>query len=144
MLNVMRFTRLAIILLIVLTLSNCKKDSESAPNLLTSKTWKYGVIDKNPSTNPPGKNAYYAVHDCQMDHTFKFGSDGKLEQFLNNDDCGVNKTVITKTYTYNSKKKELWINEDKFTIAEESNSQIKYYIPITRTNGVENLIFLLQ
>lgn len=132
-------------LLIVLTLSNCKKDSESAPNLLTSKTWKYGLIDKNPSTNPPGANAYYAVHDCEKDDTFKFGSDGKSERFSNTNNCGVNEPpVLTRTYTYNSKTKELTINGDKFTIAEESNSQIKYYIPITRTNGVENLIFLLQ
>lgn len=145
MLPVKHFTSLVIMALIVLMLSSCKKNSESAPNLLTSKTWKFSLTDKNPATNPSGANAYYAVQNCEKDDTFKFGSDGKLEWFRNKDQCGINETpVVTRTYTYNHKTKELLIDGDKFILAEESKSQIKYYKPIARTNGFDNLIFLLQ
>ncbi|WP_106929423.1 hypothetical protein [Adhaeribacter arboris] len=149
MLNVTRFTRLVIIFSMAMALASCKKDSESAPNLWRSKTWKRGLIDKNPSTNPPGANVYYAVVDCEKDDTFKFGSDGKLEWFRNNDHCGINETpMVTQTYTFNRKTKELFIDSDKYSdtyiVVEETNSQIKFYIPITRANGVENMIFLLQ
>lgn len=125
--------------------SNCKKDSESSSNVLTLKTWQRGLNDKNPSTNPAGTVLYYPVQNCEKDDTFKFGTDGNLILNRNAAKCDQSESQIeTKAYTLNRTTKEFVIDGTKFTLAEESNSQIKYYAPIPTPTGFQYLVYLLQ
>jgi hypothetical protein len=50
----------------------------------------------------------------------------------------------TITYTLNRTTKEFVINGTTFTLAEELNSQIKYYALIPTPTGFQYLIYLLQ
>lgn len=131
--------------LIILTLSSCKKNSNNSSNILTNKIWKRALNDKNPSTNPQGEVIYYPVQNCEKDDTFKFSTDGSLLVNHGTIKCESNELQNeTQTYSLDRTKKELIINGIKFTLAEESSEQIKYYSVITQTSGFRYLIFLLQ
>jgi hypothetical protein len=85
------------------------------------------------------------VQNCEKDDTFKFGVDSKLEINKNSDKCDQNENQnSTQTYTLNRTTKEFIINVTKFTLAEESNNQIKYYEIVPSNTGFEYIIFLLQ
>ena len=59
--------------------------------------------------------------------------------------CEQNETQnTTQTYSLNRTTKEFTINGTKYILAEESNSQIKYYTTIPSGTGFQYLIFLLQ
>jgi len=136
---------LAIIPFTFFIFSGCKKDSKKTADILTSKTWKIGLTDKNPSTNPQGSIMYNPAPNCTMDDTFKFGPDGKLVLNRNTEKCGQNELQTeTQTYTINRATKKLTIDGMEFNLAEESNIQIKYYAAIPSTTGFVNMIFLLQ
>lgn len=141
----MKINLLAVFALTFLTFSACKKDNKNSSDPLTSRTWKRGMNDKNTSTNPKGTVSYYAVKNCEKDDTFKFGSDGNLFLNRSSDQCEPNESQTeTQTYTLNRTTKELVINGTKFTLAEESDSQIKYYAVLPPHTGFQYLIFLLQ
>lgn len=136
---------LLVILLSVFAFSNCKKESRSSPDILTSRTWKMGLNDLNPQTNSQGQTLYYPVQTCEKDDTFKFTQDGNFIINRNIDKCNENELQIeSQTYTLNRQTKKLIINGTVFTLVEVSNSQVKYYAPIPSTNGFKYQIFLLQ
>jgi hypothetical protein len=129
----------------LLAFSSCKKSVENPIDILTSKTWKKGIIDKNPSTNPSGTVLYSAVRDCENDDTFQFGSDGNLIVNRGADKCDPNELVtVSEPYTLNRKENELIIKGVRFTLAEESSTQIKYYAQPGPGSGYQYVIFLLQ
>ena len=141
----MKIKLLTIIVLTFFSFLSCKKDGENSSNILTSKTWKKSLNDKNPSTNPAGTILYYAVKNCEQDDIFKFGLDGNLILNRSTDKCDQTELQTeTQTYTINRTTKELIINGTKFTLAEESGSQIKYYASIPAVTGFQYLIYLLQ
>lgn len=142
----MKIKHLIIIALSLLASLSCKKESESSPsNALTSKFWKRALNDNNPLTNPSGAAIYYSVQNCEKDDSFRFGLDGNVALNRNIEKCDPNELQSeTLTYTLNRTTKELDINGTKFTLAEESTSQIKYYATIPSNTGFQNLIFLLQ
>jgi len=136
---------LPFILIPIFLLTNCKKDNSSLSDILISKSWKRALNDNNPSTNPSDNVIYYVVQNCEKDDTFKFNSDGKLALNRNTDKCDESETQnVTQTYTINRTKKELVIEGTKYTLAEETNSQIKYYTVIPSATGLQYQIFLLQ
>ncbi len=143
---------LALVVLIGLTLSSCKKDSKSSFNTLLSKTWKRALADKNPSTNPASPSGtinssivYYAVQDCEKDDTFKFDTDGRLIFKRNIEKCDpMEQSDEVQSYTIDRVKKELTINGVKYILAEESKDQIKYYALLPSYNDPRYLVFLLQ
>jgi hypothetical protein len=138
-------TLLPFILIAIFSLTNCKKDNPGSSDILLSKTWKKALSDKNPSSNPSGTVTYYAVQNCEKDDIFKFNSDGKLTLNKNADKCDPNENQnVTQSYTINRTSKELVIDGTKFTLAEETNSQIKYYTVVPSATGFQYLIFLLQ
>ncbi len=130
----------------LIVFSNCKKDDERITDILIYKTWKRGIVDLNQSTNPSGIVSYEIVHDCDKDDTYKFNPDGNLIINRNTEKCDQNElqTEIFN-YTINRTTKELVIDGINYTLAEESQSQIKYYAKIpSGTYFSQNLIFLLQ
>jgi len=134
-----------LIVALSLSLSNCKKDKQNSPKSLTSKTWRRGLIDKNPATNPTGKVLYYAAETCERDDTFKFGKDGKLTINRNNHKCDPNEIKIeSQPYTLDTIAKKLIIDGTEYTLAEASLEQIKYYSTVPEGVGFESLIYLLQ
>jgi hypothetical protein len=138
---------LTIIFLILIAFPSCEKEEENSTEILLSKTWKRGVVDKNPSTNPTGYEIGYAiVSDCDKDDTFKFDSDGNLIINRNANKCDQNELQTENvTYYLDRTTKEFTIDGIKYTLAEESKSQIKYYILVP--SGVsfgKYAIFLLQ
>ena len=136
---------LTFILIAVLGLTNCKKNKSTSTDILTSKTWKIALNDKNMSTNPTGTVTYLSVQNCDLDDTFNFGKDGKILINKGAVKCEQNETQnSTQTYILNRTTKEFTINGTKFILAEESSSQIKYYTAIPRASGFQFLIFLLQ
>ncbi len=133
------------ILLVLVAFAGCKKDEQDPPQILTSKIWERGLIDKNPSTNPEGDVIYYAVRDCEKDNTFKFDTKGELIINKNDEKCKPNEPQIEiENYSINRAEKQLIINGIEYTLAEESENQIKYYSAISTETGYEYLIFLLQ
>ena len=143
----MKSKYLSLLIVLLFAFSSCKKDNKQPANILTSKTWKMGLVDENPATNPPGNILYYPVQDCDKDDTFKFTPDGNLIIDRGTDKCSLDELLTeTQTYTLNRSTKELVINGVKFTLAEESTSQIKYYaqIPTPFSTNYQYLIFLLQ
>ncbi len=136
---------LPFILIAVLGLTNCKKDKSTSAEILVSKTWKKALNDKNTSTNPIGTVTYSSVQNCEVDDTFNFGTDGKLLVNKGAIKCEQNEAQNTnQTYSLNRTTKEFTINGTKYILAEESNSQIKYYTAIPSVTGFQYLIFLLQ
>ena len=126
--------------------SSCSKDDETVPsNILTSKTWKRGMVDKNPSSSPSGSVLYYPVQECEKDDTFRFGSDSKLTVNQGASKCDKNEPASkTVTYSYDEKANTLTIDGINYSVAEMSKSQIKYYIPFASSTGYANYIFLLE
>ena len=134
---------LAILLLSIF--SSCGKDKDSSTDILSSRTWTWALNDKNPSTNPSGRILYYAVRNCEKDDTFQFTLDGKLIINRSADKCDPDELQNeTQSYTLNRAAKELVIHGIKFTLAEESGSQIKYYAPLGSGTGYDYLVFVLQ
>ena len=134
-----------IVTLFVFGASSCKKQTADSQETLTSKSWKRALNDLNPSTNPQGPVLYYAVRNCEKDDTFTFGSSGKLVIDRSNDKCDPNESQTeNQSYTLNRQTKALVINGTTFTLAEESNTQIKYYAVVPMPGGFQYLVFLLQ
>ncbi|OAQ39212.1 hypothetical protein A5893_11130 [Pedobacter psychrophilus] len=143
----MKIKKLLLFTLTVLTLSNCKKNSDNSLETLTTKTWKRALNDKNPLTNPPGanQNSYGAIQDCDLDDTFKFQSNGNLIINRGSNKCSQSEIYSeNQTYTIDRTKKEIYINGEKYFLAEESKVQIKYYRAIPATTGFNYIILLLQ
>jgi hypothetical protein len=131
------------LLLLIVAFSNCKKDGNSS--ILSSRIWTRALNDKNPATNPSGRILYYAVQNCEKDDTYEFELDGKLLVNRNADKCDPNELQNeTQSYSLNRATKELIINGNKFTLAEESRRQIKYYAPMNSGTGYDYIVFLLQ
>jgi hypothetical protein len=135
----------ALSLFTLFTFSGCKKDNKNSTDIFTSKTWKRGLTDKNPSTNPPGKVLYNPVQNCEKDDTFKFATDGSFIVNRNAEKCDPDELQNeTDTYTLNTTTKEFVINGVSYTLAEESANQIKYYVAIPSQTGYNYMVFLLQ
>jgi hypothetical protein len=131
--------------LFTIAFSNCSKEKEKKTNTLTSKTWKRAWTDMNPTTNPQEPFLYYAVQNCEKDDTFTFNGDGSLIIDRNDVRCDQNELrVENQSYSINRQTKELVIGGTTYTLAEESNKQIKYYTVIPTPSGFQYLIFLLQ
>lgn len=125
---------------------SCKKDeNEEIIDVLTSKTWKFGLKDLNVSTNPSGNNALYAVLECEQDDTFTFRADGKMVRAYGSKKCDGN-TATNKTvdYTFNKQTKELTIDGLKYAVVEENKTQFKYYVVVPNATGSNNMIYLLH
>jgi hypothetical protein len=132
------------LILFLALLSSCKEKDENEPaNFLLAKDWKRGLVDKNTSTNPPGRIVYYAVLNCQKEDTFRFGSDGTLTINQGTDKCDNNESVY-KTVAYTKNNKDLILDGVKFTLAEESKTQIKYYAPLPPATGYDYMVYLLE
>jgi len=140
--SVLKFSALAFLIVI----SACKKDeSEEIIDILTSKTWKYGLEDINTSTNPSGTNVYYAVEECEQDNSFLFKTDGTLVITNGTKKCNDTETATTTlSYSYNKQTKELIIDGVKYKVVEENKTQFKYIAVVPSGTGYNNVIYLLQ
>jgi hypothetical protein len=139
----MKTNLLVTVLLLTFVFSSCKKDGNSS--ILSSGTWTRALNDKNRATNPSGRILYYAVRNCEKDDTYKFTLDGKLLINRNADKCDPDELQNeTQSYSLNRATKEFIINGYKFTLAEESGRQIKYYAPLNSGTGYDYIVFLLQ
>ncbi len=138
-----KLTKISLLLVFTFVLS-CSEDDNNVKNtsILTSKVWKRGMKDLNPSTNPPGNIIYYAVKNCEQDDTFKFDSNS-LTINDNQNKCG-EEEIKSVPYKIDRKKKEITINNQIYKIAEETKNQIKYYAPVPHSSGYDFEIFLLQ
>lgn len=141
----MRTGTLLLIFMGALAFTGCKKKDHK--NILTSKTWKRGMTDKNPATNPDGNVLYYAVQDCDKDDTFKFGTNGQLMLNRGEDKCDPDEVETeVLSYTIDRSAKKITIDGMKYDLLEESNNQIKLALFIPYSTGYQNrtFIFLLQ
>lgn len=133
-------------LLVFTAFVGCKKDeSEEMIDILTSKTWRFGLKDLNTSTNPPGNNVLFAVTECEQDDTFTFRADGKMLRAYGAKKCDGN-TAANKTvdYIFNKETKELTIDGVKYAVVEENKTQFKYYRVVPNATGSNNTIYLLH
>jgi hypothetical protein len=142
----MKINFFLIITFYLVAFSNCKKDDEGSANTITSKIWKRGIVDLNPSTNPSGEFLYDPVRACDKDDSFKFGTDGNLVINRNTVKCDEAELQNdTLAYTINRTTKELIIDSVKYTLVEESSKQIKYYVRApSSANFNRYIIILLQ
>ncbi|SOD14541.1 hypothetical protein [Pedobacter xixiisoli] len=136
---------LSVLLLFTLAFA-CKKDeNEEVIDIITSKSWKFGLTDLNTHTNPAGNNSYYAVLECEKDDTFTFKADGTMVRTFGAKKCDESKeTSKIVNYSFNKDTRELTIDGVKYSVAEENKSQLKYILTTSGTTGVSNKIYLLQ
>ena len=131
----------------MITFSGCDKD-EQISDILTSKSWKRGMVDLNTSTNPPGDHSYYPLFDCDTDDKYTFQKDGILVIERGTNKCEQDEESIERLhYSIDRENNELIIDSTRYLLAEESETQIKYYkmVPAGGTNSLlKNMIFLLQ
>ena len=136
---------LSLIVLLFVAFISCKKDDEKASVTLTSRTWKRASVDRNTSTNPAINVLYYASQDFEKDDTFKFGTDGKLTINRGALKSSVDQQQIeVQNYTFVSATQQLTINGEKFTLAEQSKTQLKYYATLPNATGNQYLIFIFE
>lgn len=137
---------LSFLVLFTFVFLSCKKNEDNASVSLTSKTWKRTLVDKNTATNPSGSVMYYARQDCEKDDTFKFGEDAKLIINKGSSKCDASEAqTVTENYSFNATTKELVINGDKFTLAEISKTQLKYYTPLPPVSGnAQYLLYIFE
>lgn len=123
-------------------LISCEKENNSETDFLYSKTWKIGLTDKNPSSNPNGRIIYSAPQQCNLDDTYTFKEDNnQLVINKGNEKCSATESdPETLSFSVNTSKKVLTIGNDTYTIIDFSESQIKYGMPIS--SGY--MLFLLQ
>lgn len=132
---------LSVFLLFTLLFSCKKEEHEQMIDVLTSKTWKFGMKDLNASTNPSGTNFYFAVPECEQDDTFLFREDGTMIRNYGPKKCD-GETTANKTvpFSFNKQTKELIIDGVKYKVVEENKTQFKYVL-VTITGTA---IYLLQ
>ena len=141
----MRIKQLWILTLFTILTSNCKKDSEGPKDILQYKTWKRAISDKNLYSNPSGRILYASVLTCQKDDTYKFNLDGKLTLKKGTAKCDLVEIASENiTYSYNKASKELIIGGTKYTLAEASEEQVKYYAALPSDSGSDYIVFLLE
>lgn len=108
----------------------CKKDKEEPIDILTSKTWKWAAVDKNPSTNPKGKIMYFENTGCLKDDVIYFYATGNYEIKNPDSRCSMMLDGFRKN-TFNISSNEFSFGSDRLgTIAEVSKKQVKIYFPI--------------
>lgn len=131
-----------------LCLFSCKKDEKASTNtdqltLLTSKSWKPSLTDKNSSTNPAGKNIYHATMDCEKDDRYLFSKSNKLTISKGAQQCNSNEEDSALTnYSVDFNAKKISVQGTNYTLAEVSATQLKYYAVTPSVSGYENIIFL--
>ena len=141
----MKTTQIILIAFTIFIFSGCSKNNENIADALTSKTWKKGLVDKNPSTNPKERTMYSPIYDCEKDDTYKFRSDEKLVLNKSTVKCDQNESQTeTHNYTIDRANKRLIINGYPYSLAEESATQIKYYAAVPFSDGLVNVIYLLH
>lgn len=139
----MKIYQLPVLLMAVFFCLQCKKDNQQT-NTLTVNKWKRGLIDKNVASNPHGRILYYAVLDCQKDEELRFNPGGTLIITYGADKCDPDEPENeVLPYTYNRAGKELVIDAVKYTLAEETENQIKYYAVVPSATGYDYLVYLL-
>lgn len=133
------------LIFLIFIFNGCKKEANKDSGILLSKSWRYGILDKNPATNPSGQVLFNGVLDCMRDDLFTFKSNGELVIDRGSDKCDSNEIrVEVIVYSYDRENKELIISTKKYTVAEEAKEQMKYYLPLPPGSGFNNLVFLLQ
>jgi len=129
---------------------SCDNDNEKKDEIgiLTSKAWKRGMIDKNPSTNPSymeSKTIYYAVLNCEQDDSFIFSSDGSLVINHGSFLCEEDKNTEEKgTFSYDKTSNKLTINGLEYNVLEITDVQVKYSLNIPSATGYSYLTYMLQ
>ena len=125
-----------------------KDKNVSNENILTSKSWKRGMTDRNSSTNPTSNSQeilYAAIPSCQQDDVLQFNSDGKLVINNGSDKCSTDEQATqTVNYSYDKTNNELTIDGVKYKVAEMTSSQIKYYAELSSQTGYSYIVYLLQ
>lgn len=136
---------LLILALFGVFVSGCKQEDEKPEDLLLNKTWKRTRSDKNNLTNPSGKILYAAVLNCQKDDRYKFNADGTLNITSGTEKCAVDEFASkTVSYSHNEATREFIIDGIKYTLAEESENQIKYYAALPSESGSDYMVFMLE
>ncbi|TDQ07117.1 hypothetical protein [Pedobacter metabolipauper] len=133
----------------VLTLGSCKKDKktdlETPLTLLTAKSWKPALVDKNPGTNPANKNLYHAPLNCELDDAYQFDVNKKLNLKRGSSQCDADESVEEWTdYSVDFDKGQITIKGTTFLIAEISATQLKYYFPTNSSAAVDNVVFIFE
>ena len=140
---------LLFIALLALSVSSCKKDSDNdtaidGPTLLKTGTWKRALSDLNSSTNPDGKNIYYARPDCESDDVYTFKDNGQLSIDRGQKKCTDDeKSPDPVTYVLDLTNKRISINNITYNLTEISKTQLKFYKPMQSSDG-SNIVYVFQ
>jgi hypothetical protein len=129
-------------LFLVCSFAGCKKKDDS---VLTSKTWRKSRNDKNAATNPPGSVFYLFASPCELDDTYSFETNGNLKITSGASACFSGEAPeINKSYSLNRSNKELIIDGNKYTLAEETKEQLKYYSPAPSVTGFQYVVYIFE
>lgn len=143
--------KLALLLLSTLLFSfyACKKDKQAEIiknklTLLTSKSWKPSFVDKTPDNIPIGEHVYIFDWDCQRNDSYTF-RDNKLTIVPAANNCFLYpQPQEEKSLSIDMRNNKLIINGIPHTIAEISETQLKYYTNFPFPNGPTIVIFIFE
>lgn len=133
-------------ILIILAFASCKKTNTTTDQsyLLTHKSWKPALTDKNTSTNPEGTaNVYHATLNCERDDSYSF--EDKLTINRGDDKCNSSEiSPDVSDYTVDFTARKIAIKGITYDLAEVSATQLKYYAPVPTATGYNYIIYLFE
>lgn len=143
------FLKLLLGLSLMFLCFGCKKekDKEQDPiDILTSKTWKFSLVDKNPSSGGTDANTIsYVVAECFRDNIFEFKKDGTVLLYTGKIKCiDGEQDIKQSTYSYNRDTKEISIDGVKSIVLELTKTQFKYKAPLPFNTGYSYALVILE
>ena len=132
-------------------LSSCKKSMDADNSvvnftLLTTKPWKAVLTDNNTATNPKGGTIlYYPYRDCDLDDSGTFFDNGTLTISTGPNRCYTPEPpTINHKYSIDKVNNTITIDNAIYTLAEISETQLKYYAITTTASGTQYVIYINQ
>ncbi|MGN0004177.1 MAG: hypothetical protein ACI35V_12160 [Sphingobacterium composti] len=145
----MRLIKLFTLLLIVITLSACKKSKDMQEQnqitidnkFLTQSSWQIELSDRNPELNPEGAifNSFgrYGGSSCILFHKFTFTKKGKLIEIQNAPNCFYTKSQEVYYYILDEKNNKLIIKKFLDNSTTQKMEDVEYSIIVLNSNQLK-------
>lgn len=136
----------AFLFLLAIFFSSCEKENKTVLDILRSKAWKIGIIDKNVESNPRGRISYHPFLECEKDDSYIFLKNGLLKVDHGSERCDDDNTREKEMeYSYDKNTNQLVIDGVEYQVLDMTETQVKYCAPLPpAATGYDWIIYILQ
>ncbi len=135
----------AFLFLLVIFFFSCEKENKTELDILRSKAWKIGIIDKNVESNPRGKILYNSFFECEKDDSYVFLKNGLLKVDHGSERCSNDHAQGKEMeYSYDKNTNQLVIDGIKYQVLDMTETQVKYCAPLPPVTDYDWIIYILQ